>query len=121
MRRILMVILVSMLVACAQVPVASLDQEFESYLSEVKAQREKGEIGAVEAQERLRDRYWALFGRDAETVGHFAFSVALMRSAEAGEFPMNEAEALVAAREAADFAMKMESRQVASSYEYPEN
>ena len=80
-----------------------------------------GEISRVEEQERLRDRFWQVFGRDPESVGHFAYSVSLMRSAEAGAIPIKEAEALVGAREAAIMAMKMESRRVPSSYEYPEN
>jgi hypothetical protein len=44
-----------------------------------------------------------------------------MRSAQAGDFPMKEAQALVAARESEIFALKMVTRQVASSYEFPPN
>jgi hypothetical protein len=65
----------------------------------------------VEEQEKLRDRYWQLYGKDADSAGHFAFSISLMRSAEAGQFPIQEADALVAAREEQIFAVKMASRQ----------
>ena len=47
------------------------------------------------------------------------YSVSLMRSAQAGDFPIKEADALVAAREKQVFALRNASRQTPSSYEYP--
>jgi hypothetical protein len=69
----------------------------------------------------LRDEFYRVYGRDGDSAGHFAFTTALAKSAEAGDFPAREADALIAAREQEMFAMKMASRQVASSYEYPGN
>jgi hypothetical protein len=88
-----------------------MDQQFESYRAEVRAERDTGKITAVEEQEKLRDRFWKLYGKDANSAGHFAFSISLMRSVEAGHFPKDEADALIAAGEADIFAQKMASRQ----------
>lgn len=109
------------LTACAGLNRPTPDQEFEAYRSEVRQQRDAGAITAVQEQEKLRDQFWKLYGRDGDSAGHFAFSIALARSVEAGDFPAREAEALIAAREKEIFALKMASRQVASSYEYPPN
>ena len=109
------------LTACAHVNRTTPDQEFEAYRTQVKSQRDARTITAVEEQERLRDQYWRLYGKDSESTGHFAYSVSLMRSAQAGDFPMSEADALVAAREQELFALRMASRQARSSYEYPPN
>ena len=121
MKIVILACLALALGACANLNQTTPDQHFEAYRAEVKAQREAGTITAVGEQERLRDRYWQIYGRDEDSAGHFAYTISLMRSAEAGNFPMNEAQALVAAREAEIFALKMVSRQVASSYEYPPN
>ena len=53
----------------------------------------------MEAQELLRAKYHALYGNDPKMDGYFAYSVNLLRSAEAGKLPMSEAEAIVGARE----------------------
>lgn len=119
MKKIILLSLVLMLAACAHVNQATPDQQFEAYRKEVKMEREAGTITAVVEQEKLRDRYWQIYGKDPESAGYFAFSITLMRSAQAGDFPMTEAQALVAAREQEMFALKMASRQVPSSYEYP--
>lgn len=99
MNRIIIVFCFAVLSACASVGQPTPEQEFEALRAELKSQREKGEITPVVEQEKLRDRYWELYGRDAESAGHFAFSTTLMRKAEIGDFPLKEAEALVAARE----------------------
>jgi len=119
MKRMILSCLVLMLTACAHANRATPDQQFEAYRTEVKTEREAGTITAVVEQEKLRDRYWQIYGKDPESAGYFAFSIALMRSAQAGEFPMTEAQALVSAREQEMFTIKMASRQVPSSYEYP--
>jgi hypothetical protein len=121
MKRAILICIALMLTACASMRPAAPDQAFEAYRAEVRAEQEAGKINVVQEQEKLRDRYWQIYGKDADSAGHFAFSVSLMRSAQAGDFPMKEAQALVAARESEIFALKMESRQVASSYEYPSN
>lgn len=121
MKRMIPVCLALALTACAHLNRPTLDEEFEAFRAEVRQQRDAGAITAVQEQERLRDQFWKLYGRDGDSAGHFAFSIALMRSVEAGAFPAGEAEALIAAKEKEVFAMKMASRQVESSYEYPPN
>ncbi len=120
MRRMIPICLALALTACAHLNRPTFDEEFEAYRTEVRRQRDAGAITAVQEQERLRDQFWKLYGRDGDSAGHFAFSVALMRSVEAGDFPAREAEALIAAKEKEVFALKMAARQVASSYEYPD-
>lgn len=119
MKKVILLCAAFTLTACAHLNRPMPDQEFEAYRTQIRSQRDAGTITVVEEQERLRDRYWRLYGKDSESAGHFAFSVSLMRSAQAGDFPMNEAEALIAAREQEIFVLKMASRQVASSFEYP--
>lgn len=121
MKELIVIGMALALTACAHMNRPAPDQEFEAYRSEMRQQRDAGTITAVQEQEKLRDQYWKIYGRDADSAGHFAFSIALTRSVEAGDFPAKEAEALIAAREKEIFALKMASRQVASSYEYPEN
>ena len=121
MKKALLIALALTLGACANLKQAAPDQRFEAYRSEVKSEREAGKITAVDEQEKLRDRYWQIYGKDSDSAGHFAYSISLMRSAQAGDFPMKEAQALVAAREQEVFALRMVSRQVASSYEFPPN
>jgi hypothetical protein len=121
MKKVMLLCLAFMLTACAHLNQATPDKRFETYRAEVKAEREAGSITAVDEQEKLRGRYWQIYGKDADSAGHFAFAISLMRSAEAGDFPMGEAQALIAAREQEIFALKMVSRQAASSYEFPPN
>jgi hypothetical protein len=97
--------------ACAATPSLTPEKRFEAYRAELDGRRAKGEITAVEEQEKLRDRYWQLFGRDAESAGHFAFCTTLMHSAEIGDFPMKEAQALISARESQLLAAKKMSRE----------
>jgi hypothetical protein len=118
-KNIILLCLVLGVVSCAQMRQATPDQRFEVYRSELKSEREAGTITAVNEQEKLRDRYWEVYGRDADSAGHFAYAISLMRSAEAGALPMEEARALVSARESEIVLRKVASRQVASGYEYP--
>jgi hypothetical protein len=120
-KKVILMCIALMLTACASMQQATPDQRFEAYRAEVKAEREAGKITAVNEQEKLRDSYWQIYGKDADSVGHFAYTISLMKSAEAGSFPMTEAQALVTARENEMFALKMVTRQVASSYEFPPN
>jgi len=119
MKKMILLCFAFALTACAHLNEATPDQRFDTYRAEVKAEREAGSITGVVEQEKLRDRYWQIYGRDPESAGYFAFSISLMRSAQAGDFPMKEAQALVAAREKEMFTLKMASRQHPSSYEYP--
>ena len=117
MKRIIIVCSMVALSACATMSRPTPDQKFEAYRAKLKSHRYKRAITAVAEQEKLRDRYWKLFGRDANSAGHFAFSTTLMRSAEVGDFPMKEAEALVAARENQLLAAKKTPRQQPFSWD----
>ena len=119
MKKVMLLCLALGLVSCAQMNRATPDQRFEAYRTEVRTQRESGAITAVQEQERLRDRYWQIHSRDADSAGHFAFAISLMESAQSGKFPMEEARALVSARESEVFASRMAAKQLASGYEYP--
>ena len=79
MKRIILLCLALMLTACAHLTRPTMDQQFESYRAEVRAQRDTGKITGVEEQEKLRDRFWKMYGKDANSAGHFAFSISLMR------------------------------------------
>lgn len=121
MKRAVLIALTLAFTACANAGRPGPDQSFEAYRAEVRAQRDAGKISFLQEQEMLRDEFHRTYGRDGDSAGHFAFTTALARSVEAGDFPAKEADALIAAREKEMFALKMASRQVTSSYEYPSN
>jgi uncharacterized protein YcfL len=98
MRTLLIVLALLTLAACASTQERST-QSWNDYRKQVIAQRDAGKITPVEAQELLRAKYHAMYGDDQKMDGYFAYSVNLLRSAEAGKLPMSEAEAIVSARE----------------------
>ncbi len=118
MKKIILLCLALGVASCAQMRQATPDQRFEAYRTELKSEREAGTITAVKEQESLRDRYWEVYGRDADSAGHFAYAISLMRSAEAGTLPMEEARAMVSAHESEVVVRRAASRRVASGYEY---
>lgn len=118
MKKIIFLCLALGVASCAQMRQATPDQRFEAYRSELKSAREAGTITAVKEQENLRDRYWEVFGKDADSAGHFAYAISLMKSAEAGSLPMEEARAMVSAHEGDLAIRRAASRQIASGYEY---
>src|ERR1700687_5159455 len=67
MKRIILLCLALMLAACAHMTRPTTDQQFESYRAEVRAERDAGKITGVEEQEKLRDRFWKLYGKDANS------------------------------------------------------
>jgi hypothetical protein len=121
MKKAVLIALTLALTACAHMNRPGPDQEFEAFRADVRSQREAGKVSVLQEQEMLRDQFHKVYGRDGDSAGHFAFTTALARSVEAGDFPAKDADALIAAKEKEMFALKMASRQVASSYEYPEN
>ena len=98
MRTLLVVLTLLTLTACASTQERS-SQSWNNYRTQVLAERDAGKITPVEAQELLRAKYHTMYGNDPKMDGYFAYSVNLLRSAEAGKLPMTEAEALVSARE----------------------
>ena len=119
MKRIILLCLALGVTSCAQMRQSTPDQRYEAYRAELGAQRASGAITAVKEQENLRDRYWEVFGKDADSAGHFAYAISLMGSAEAGALPIEEARAMVSARESEVVVRRAASRQIASGYEYP--
>jgi hypothetical protein len=118
MKKIILLCIALGVASCAQMHQATPDQRFEAYRAELKSERESGTITAVQEQENLRDRYWEVYGKDADSAGHFAYAISLMRSAEAGALPMEEARARVSAHESQVVARRTASGQVAKGYEY---
>ena len=111
MRNIILLCMALAMGACANAPRLSTDQQFEAYRMQLRGERDTGKITVVEEQEKLRDHFWQVYGKEPNSAGHFAFSVSLMRSVQAGSFPLEDADALIAAKEAEIFAIKMASRQ----------
>ena len=100
MKKILvMLCLMFAVTACATAPQLTTDQKFEAYRNQLRGERTAGKITPVEEQEKLRDYFWNEYGKDAENSGHFAFSISLMRSVQAGRFPLDDADALIAAKQ----------------------
>ncbi len=75
------------------------DAQWETYRAQVAHDEESGVLTASQAQERLRDGWTNIYGKDANMAGYFAYSETLMRSAEQGRLSMTEAKELVKARE----------------------
>ena len=118
MKKIILLCLALGVVSCAQMRQATPDQRYEAYRAELKSERESGTITAVQEQEKLRDSYWEVYGQDADSAGHFAYAISLMKSAEAGSLPMEDARAMVSAHESQLAIRRAASRQVAKGYEY---
>jgi hypothetical protein len=73
MKKAILICVALMLTACANMRPAAADQRFEAYRAEVRAEQEAGKINVVREQEKLRDRYWQIYGKDADSAGHFAY------------------------------------------------
>ena len=119
MKNIFLLCLALAMGACAHTPRLTTDQQFEAYRMQLRAERDTGKITVVEEQQKLRDHFWQVYGKDPNSIGHFAFSVSLMRSVQAGSFPLEDADALIAAKEADIFATKIASRQRDCTYDCP--
>jgi hypothetical protein len=75
------------------------EAQWEAYRAQVVHDEESGVLSASQAQERLRDGWTNIYGKDPNMAGYFAYSETLMRSAEQGHLSMAEAKELVKARE----------------------
>jgi hypothetical protein len=84
---------------CASMHRTSTSASWEKFQSETIAQRDAGKLSPLQAQLDLWSKYRELFGEDSTMNGFYAYSVKLMSAAEAGKIPMDEAQALIDARE----------------------
>lgn len=84
--------------ACAHVGHSS-PSSWSEYRTMVLSERDRGERTPVEAQEMLRVHHISMFGSDPLMDGFYAYSIRLLRGAEDGKLPMQEALTLVDARE----------------------
>jgi hypothetical protein len=75
------------------------DAQWSAYRAEVMAEQQAGKLTASEAQRRLRDGWVNIYGDDPTMTGFYAYSETLLRSAEQGRIPLDEAQALIKARE----------------------
>jgi hypothetical protein len=89
------------LAACASVPPSTSNSaaaQWSSYRSRVLQERDEGALTALQAEEKLRDKYRELYGPDPTMEGAFAYERDLYAAADAGKLPMAEAHALADAR-----------------------
>ncbi|PWT76206.1 MAG: hypothetical protein C5B46_01525 [Proteobacteria bacterium] len=100
MRFVFGVGLLFILTACASAPhqQASNPQSWHAYRMQVQAQRDSGALTPQQSQRKLEDRYRELYGDDPLMDGAFAYGEHLYASAQAGDLPVSEAEALADAR-----------------------
>ena len=97
--RIVAMLLLVLLSGCAGMQQTSKDATWEKFQSEIIAQRNDGKISALQAQLDLWSRYREMYGEDPVMNGFYAYSVKLMSAVDAGKMPLDEAQALIDARE----------------------
>lgn len=85
--------------ACASVASDTPQARWTKFHDEIIAQRSAGKLTPVQAQVDLWTRHRELFGDDPASNGFYAYSVKLMSAVEEGKLPLDEAQALVDARE----------------------
>lgn len=97
MERILIVVSVLTLVACA--PNSYIrEQQFGAYRQQVAAEFDQGRITPSKMQEKLRDRYREIYGHDQEMERYYAYAISFLRGAEEGRYDLKDAQARVTAR-----------------------
>ena len=97
--RILVVLSFVLLSACASMDQRSTRASWNKLHSEIIAQRDAGKLTPLQAQLDLWSKYREMFGEDATMNGFYAYSVKLMSSVEAGKLSLEDAQALIDARE----------------------
>jgi uncharacterized protein YceK len=97
--KLLALMIFAVLSGCASMHQASTSTSWEKFQSETIAQRDAGKLTPVQAQLDLWSKYRELFGEDATMNGFFAYSVKLMTSVEAGKLSLEDAQALIDARQ----------------------
>src|SRR5215475_2950161 len=98
MKRAMCVIMWCVLCSCSQA-LTRRDLQWEEYRAEVAQNEASGVLTPTQAQARLRDVWFKLYGKDPDMAGFFAYSETLLRSAEEGQLSLAEAKQLVEARE----------------------
>lgn len=97
--RILVMLSFVLLSACASLRQAPTSASWDKLHSEIIAQRDAGTLTPLQAQLDLWSKYREMFGEDATMNGFYAYSVKLMSSVEAGKLSLEDAQALIDARE----------------------
>jgi hypothetical protein len=89
------------LAACANNPASTTTGRangWTAYRAEVVQARDRGELTPLQAEDRIAMKYRELYGRDPSMEGAFAYSKELYVQSQAGNIPMDEADALAKAR-----------------------
>ena len=97
--RVLAMLSFVLLSACAGMYQTPPNASFEKFRSGIIAQRNDGKISPLQAQLDLWSKYREMFGEDATMNGFYAYSVKLMSAVETGKLSLDEAQALIDARE----------------------
>jgi hypothetical protein len=95
---------------CANMVSEPRDQAWSTVRGEILARNHSGQITPLEAQLQLKRKYWEIYGGDAYMAGYFGYAVSLLTSAQRGDIELQEAQALVEAKEAEAFARASEDR-----------
>jgi len=98
-KRLVVIVAMACLTGCAGMGQSQQRSNWEQYRSEVMAQRSAGALTPMQAQLDLWTKYRELFGEDPAANGFYAYSVNLMSSVEKGALSLEEAQALIDARE----------------------
>ena len=97
--RLIAILSLMLLSACASMHQAPTSASWDKLHSEIIAQRDAGKLTPLQAQLDLWSKYREMFGEDPTMNGFFAYSVKLMSSVEAGKLSLEDAQALIDARE----------------------
>ncbi|HEX4985839.1 MAG TPA: hypothetical protein VFV71_07170 [Burkholderiales bacterium] len=97
--KLLALVVFAVMSGCASMSQSSANATWDKFHSETMAQRDAGKLTPLQAQLDLWSKYRELFGEDATMNGFYAYSVKLMSSVEAGKIPLDEAQAMIDARE----------------------
>lgn len=97
--KLLALMFLAVLSGCASMQQSSTSASWYKFHSEIIAQRDAGRLTSLQAQLDLWSEYREMFGEDATMNGFYAYSVKLMSSVEAGKLSLEDAQALIDARE----------------------
>ena len=72
--------------------------DWSAYRAQILKERDQGKLSALEAQERIEEKYRDTYGIDPVMEGAFAYGIKLYEAADVGDLTMSEAESLAGAR-----------------------